>query len=234
MIDKTIIDLLGTVIWPVFGIFAILMFRGPLADLLQRSNQTSLKLPGGIELNLNRVAASAAAAGAALGKQAAEENQTVPEKAFQNIAEGIAAAHSTERRQQARILWVDDNPPNNRSLVNAFQSLGIQVFEALDTEEAKHMFSQGSYDVIITDMGRPSSPEAGKALVSYLKEQNITTPVIIYAARWARQHRGEEKNLGVAAITNDPSMVYSTALQLIQNAGQPLRDWRQQVWAGTR
>ena len=194
---------------------------------MQRSNQTSLKLPGGIELNLNRVAASAAAAGAALGKQAAEQNEPVPADAVQNIADAVSAAHSTDRRQfrEVRVLWVDDNPSNNATLVNAFENLGIRVFQASSTDEAKRILSKDTYDVIISDMSRPPDSEAGKTLLKYLREQNITTPVIIYA-RWARQHRGEEQTLGVAAITNDPSVVYSTVLHAVPNASQLARNWR--------
>ncbi|MFI5029314.1 MAG: response regulator [Reyranellales bacterium] len=211
---KLVLEFIKVLIWPVTAIWAVFLFRRPLGAVIGKAS--SLKLPGGIELTVSQ-AASAVAAGAALGKQAAEQNQPVSQAALEQIATAAArpVAAAAERR---KVLWVDDNPHNNTSLQDAFQRLGIEVDNALSTEEAAQKLSTRTYDVIISDMGRSGDPEAGKTLLKHLQTKNIRIPTVIYAGRWAAAHRSDAAALGAALITNDAGEVYSYVVNSIRRS----------------
>lgn len=215
---KLVVQLIQAVIWPAFAVFLVLVFHRPLKAYVEKLGQASVKLPGGFELSLSQVAASAAAAGAAVGKQAASEDQPVPEDAYRKIAAVFAEPATLKQGtlNQRSILWVDDTPQGNVGLANAFRALGVRVVTATSTAEAERALAD-TFDLIITDMSRRPDPEAGKTLVALLHQRGITTPVIIYAARWAAQHRQEAASLGVRAITNDPGEVYSVAMTVLQS-----------------
>lgn len=80
------------------------------------------------------------------------------------------------------------------------------------------MLQQERYDVIVSDMSRPPDEEAGKTLLKHLKEQGSTIPVIIFAARWAAEHKDEAAAIGAVLVTNDTSEVYSRTLDVIRNS----------------
>ena len=214
---KLVVQLVQALVWPAFAVFLVLKFHRPLTAYVEKLGQASVKLPG-FELSLSQVAASAAAAGAVVAKQAASEDQPVPEDTYRKIAAAFAQPAAPNQRpiNQRSILWVDDNPQGNAGLANAFRTLGVNVVNATSTDEAERAVAASHFDLIISDMSRPPDPEAGKTLVAALKKRGVTTPVIIYAARWAAQHREEAASFGVRAITNDPGEVYSVAMTALQ------------------
>ena len=209
---KLVLEFLKVLVWPAIAVWAVFIFRVPLTAVIGKA--TSLKLPGGIELTVSQ-AASAVAAGAALGKQAAEQNQPVSSAAVEKIAKAVAQP-VPRIADHNRVLWVDDNPSNNTSLQKAFERLGIEVDIALSTEQALQRLAEHTYDVIISDMRRGSDSTAGASLLQYLQEKNVRTPAIIYAGTWAAAHRDDTAALGAALITNDPSQVYSYVLTTIR------------------
>jgi CheY-like chemotaxis protein len=212
---KLILEFVKVLAWPAIVGWAMFLFREPLSAVIGKAN--SLKLPGGIELTVSQ-AASAVAAGAALGKQAAEQNQPIDPAALEQIATA-AARPVTQAAGRRSILWVDDNPSNNASLRNAFERLGIEVATALSTDEAAQKLTERTFDIIISDMGRTDDREAGKTLLNHLKAKSIRTPTIIYAGRWAATHRNDAAALGAALITNDASQVYSYVLNALRPPG---------------
>jgi CheY-like chemotaxis protein len=161
------------------------------------------------------LAASAAAAGVAIGKQ---DDVSAQEKeiAVANIASAFLNSPAPSNFAYSKnILWVDDIPDNNSSLVSAFRALGFEVTEALTTEVALQKVSENRYAVLISDMGRPPDGEAGLTLINSLRIRQIHIPTIIFAANWARIHKGEEEKYGVVKITNEASVVYTTVLNLV-------------------
>ncbi len=123
----------------------------------------------------------------------------------------MASSGSLLKRKS--VLWVDDKPDNNTSLTNAFTELGIGVFQARDTAEAKDLLARRRFDVIITDMGRPGSKTAGLELVNDPVAAGI--PTVVYSASWSGDHIGQEATYKVTQITNDPSVVYEQVLALL-------------------
>jgi DNA-binding NtrC family response regulator len=77
----------------------------------------------------------------------------------------------------SNILVVDDDA-GQRSLLQVFLTrLGHEVHCACDGEEAKVYLEKGSYDLIFSDVQMPKCD--GLALLSYIIENNISTPVIL-------------------------------------------------------
>ena len=54
----------------------------------------------------------------------------------------------------AHVLWVDDDPTNNRFIIDQFERRGVQVTMALNTAAALEQYSPHAYDLVISDMGR--------------------------------------------------------------------------------
>jgi CheY-like chemotaxis protein len=177
-----------TLAWPLIVLLLALIFQKPIASFIGRTNE--------ITASRNGVTAKAVAA----------------------MSNGVAADPANSKLLHfKKILWVDDVPSNNKSLIQAFTTLGVQVDEALDTPEAEAKLKTGHYDLIITDMGRDRGPRAG---LDQIKEAQLNhTPVIIFSSSWAPEHYGQERAYGVQLITYDEGDVYKAALKMLLGGG---------------
>jgi CheY-like chemotaxis protein len=63
----------------------------------------------------------------------------------------------------------------------ALEALGVRFVLAKSTDEAVEKLNRGSFDAIISDMGRPPDPRAGYTLLDKLRGAGDRTPFIIYA-----------------------------------------------------
>lgn len=104
----------------------------------------------------------------------------------------------------ARVLWIDDRPENNRYEMLALQELGVSIETSGDTEEGLGKLRTDTYDLIITDMGRPSSPRAGYDLLAAVRQSQPSLPVIIYSGSDKPQHKREASERGANGATADP------------------------------
>jgi hypothetical protein len=214
---QLIIQLLQIFVWPAFGVFLVCALKKPLVELLEKTSLRSLKLPG-IELELSNRIESAAAAGAAIAQSSTETPERIGD-AVRNIARVLLKpAMNVVLGQKKRILWVDDRPSNNRYLINAFSSLGIRITTALSTTDAINVLKQSSFDLVISDMGRPPDNEAGITLLKEMRKMGNALPVYIFAGGWASGHYGEEDRYGFAKITNNTSEIYSSVLKALSQS----------------
>ncbi len=102
-----------------------------------------------------------------------------------------------------RILWVDDYPINNESVVNLFEDKDIQFDIALTTKQGLELYKRELYDLIITDMGRGNESDAGLSLLKELRLLHCQIPIIVYASRRAINRYGDEAlRLGAYKVTN--------------------------------
>lgn len=62
----------------------------------------------------------------------------------------------------SRILWVDDKPKGNEFLIYLLDQLRIGVVVAKTSEEAFEAMKISPFDIVITNVWRPSDPENGK------------------------------------------------------------------------
>ncbi|MFC4334417.1 response regulator [Salininema proteolyticum] len=86
------------------------------------------------------------------------------------------------------VLWVDDVPTNNYSLMRLLNSMGATVHTARSTRQALDYLQAFVYDVVITDLRRTTEEPvdtAGMTLVRSLREEGIGVPVVFYTAQHA-------------------------------------------------
>jgi CheY-like chemotaxis protein/uncharacterized membrane protein YeaQ/YmgE (transglycosylase-associated protein family) len=121
------------------------------------------------------------------------------------------------------LLWVDDNPDNNRSERHRMERQGATITLATSTEEALNKVGQESYDVIISDMGRreggSENYKAGYDLLDNLQRLEVRTPFIFYSGRNALTS-AESESRGAFGSTSNPDKL----LQLVSNAVHNIRN----------
>jgi CheY-like chemotaxis protein len=204
--------------WPAAIVIIVAFFEEPIRAFLDRLSKITFKA-GDAETTLEAVAKASALVGAA--EAAATSANGVPQNedttsfaaSATNVARVISAAHSGDLK--ARVLWVDDHPENNRYLIGAFKELGIAVDTAISTEAALGMLVYNSYDVVITDMGRPPDMEAGYTLLVALRERGVYPPLIIYAGSDSVEHRQRALAAGAMESTNRPQRVFDLVINIV-------------------
>lgn len=80
-----------------------------------------------------------------------------------------------------RVLIVEDDPTIAAFLVKGFREAGFAVDQAADGEAGAHLAESVPYDVAIIDLMLPKLD--GLSLIQRLRDQRLTTPVIILSAR---------------------------------------------------
>jgi CheY-like chemotaxis protein len=134
-----------------------------------------------------------------------------------DIAEVVERASAvTASMGPQRILWVDDRPQNNLREQNAMTALGMQVTSATSTKEALDRLDESSFDVVITDMGRPGNPQAGYELLKKMQARNDTTPVIIYSSSDRPEHKEQAKKMGAFGTTNRPDELVDLVVKAVK------------------
>ena len=82
--------------------------------------------------------------------------------------------------RDARILWVDDHPENNRNELRMFRQLKADIDIATSTEKALDMLRNGAYDLVLSDMARGDKAMAGLEFLEQCRKENKSIPVIFY------------------------------------------------------
>jgi CheY-like chemotaxis protein len=102
------------------------------------------------------------------------------------------------------ILWVDNRPSNNDYPRTILEQAGINFTLALSTDEALEYISRNTFDLIISDMGRPEGQDAGVDLLKKIRKKEISTPVIIYSTsvRSASRAKDPLDDGALAVISN--------------------------------
>lgn len=105
-----------------------------------------------------------------------------------------------------RILWVDDNPGNNRQERRYLEQRNIAVYAVTDSEDALVLLAMHRYDAVISDMGRNGRPLAGIGLVEEMRERGDATPFYFYTilpSETKRRLVAEAGAQGVATTSRD-------------------------------
>jgi CheY-like chemotaxis protein len=191
---SAIAQLVGVLIWPSVLLFFLIRFRSALANFIGNLGEFTFKAPG-IEASGKRQEA-AAALGAAVAARVDGGDAAGDVASARDVAKALPSPRAQKRLQGARVLWVDDRPSNNRFEREALEALGIDIDVSLSTEDALNKVRQRSYDLIISDMGRPGDAQAGYTLLNELRKSGNHTPYVFYIgtmtpqfAREAREHR---------------------------------------------
>jgi CheY-like chemotaxis protein len=200
---SAIAQLVGVLIWPAVLLFFLVRFRSSLADFLGNLGEFSFKAPG-VEASAKRQQEAAAALGAAIATRAPGDGAQGAVAEPRDVAAALPSPRTQRRLQGARILWVDDRPDNNRFERQTLEALGIDIDLSTSTEDALEKVRRRSYDLIISDMGRPPDARAGYTLLDQLRRSGNQTPFVIYAGSRASEHVAEARAHGAIGATNMP------------------------------
>lgn len=184
---EALAKLVGALAWPTVCLIVLWWFGGAIRQFLSGVSEGSLK-GFGIEASATRRIAEASITTATISK-------SDDSGAMASVAEVVAAekdsksavAHAISRLRidtslTKKLLWVDDSPRNNHFERRALEALGFVVDTVVSTEDAVGMLQLQDFDVIISDMSRPPDEEAGRTLLSILRESGIEIPVVIYCS----------------------------------------------------
>jgi serine/threonine protein kinase len=127
-------------------------------------------------------------------------------------------AISTTLAKFRRILWVDDYPENNASLITYLRMEKVEVVEALSTKQAVELIVSvdNPFDMIISDLGRQEDgedrPRAGLVFIKLLRDAGFRIPIFIFtSARQLSNLRGEVLKAGGNGITCSVAMYMTKA-----------------------
>lgn len=105
---------------------------------------------------------------------------------------------------RAYILWVDDNPFNNKDVIIDLQEKGIVVDLAITTDQGLKLFKEKEYAAIITDTSRGGKFDAGYQLCLTLQSKSDVPPVLLYSVEDTIKKYGHKyQKIGVKFMTSN-------------------------------
>lgn len=116
--------------------------------------------------------------------------------------------------RERRVLWVDDQPAANEVEARLLRRLGVEVENALDTDEALARLRRDPtrFDLVVSDWGRGGDSDAGPDLLRALREERRRWPVLMYVAEADETRRAEAAALGAKALTDEPDELLKQVL----------------------
>ena len=153
-------------LWVGFLLWVLIWIgKNRLVELLSRVQKFNL---AGVEIEFRNT----------LEQAAESRQQTVPAVDLGHASRRLA--RSVELMRDARILWVDDEPENNRLEVSLFEEAGARVDIATTSEAALGALQRTRYDVILSDIARGDEGDAGLVLAGRLASDGRSPPLIFY------------------------------------------------------
>jgi CheY-like chemotaxis protein len=116
----------------------------------------------------------------------------------------------------AKVLWVDDNPDNNRYEREALAQLGLQFVIATSNGEALQQLRSQVFNAVITDFARKDDPEGGYTLLAEVKKTSPALPLIIYTGSFTAKQESEAKGRGAYGETNSPVSLFELVIDAIK------------------
>lgn len=162
-------------------VLVVLWLGEPIAALLDRSTKIGIG-PVSVE------AAQATLRKAKVSKEtAAQFDQAQVEKLTQLYTDTL------EITPKPHLLWVDDQPANNRELVDFLELMGVSVQVARSTQEALLRMEERSYQALVSDYSRPGDPSeqpegsgpdwgAGARLADVLQKRSCGRKVLLFSS----------------------------------------------------
>lgn len=117
--------------------------------------------------------------------------------------------------QGGAILWADDHPEWNDSLIRLFRTAGITVDPVPSTEEAMRALGRRSYDLVITDMRREAEPDgdtAGTRLLDRMIAAGIPTPAVFFSENTAAHTTPHPRAI---TTTNSPETLVDIVVEFV-------------------
>ena len=131
-------------------------------------------------------------------------------QAIEDLPKSKRLNGDSKEKPKDRVLWVDDYPANNRSIMDVYSRLGVDFDLALSTRQALRQLNKKNYDLLISDIGRDPEDDAGIKMIRELKTKfTELPPIIFYAGDIAL------KNYGKTALDEGASLVTGSARELV-------------------
>jgi len=168
-----LVKILPSILWLLLIVAILVLFYRPICDELL-PNLANLKAMG-VELSFVRDSMNAAIE---LAEKSPQWKVEVSSR-DKELALSRARQHVKVFRN-ARILWVDDHPENNRNELRMFRQLQADIDIATSTEKALDMLRNDDYDLILSDMARDDKAMAGLEFLEQCRKESKSIPVIFY------------------------------------------------------
>lgn len=222
----TILKLLGAIVVVGGGIFTWLNWKSKEDIKKQVNEQFKEKIQAIMDEKLSQIDEIIRNGKEKSAKQFEDINKIILELSVKSNKIGLVNSPDIDNNDNIKkdvtglankeILWVDDHPRNNDYPRQILGEAGIKFTMALSTEEAMKILESKKFDLIISDLGRGSNRTAGLELITQIKENKITTPIVIYASQLAIKNFGAKATeLGAVAVTSGYSGVLSTVQGLL-------------------
>jgi CheY-like chemotaxis protein len=190
---------LPPLIWSLLGCYALWLLREPVVAMTGRIRTFK---GFGIEFSLVEEAF-----GEALRKRGVNLAGLDREATLARLKE------NQDRLAGAEILWLDDNPSDNRNEARVLQFSGAAITSAVSVKEAVKAIEVGAgttpFDFILSDVTRENDPETGTAILDWLPKLESVHDVIFYVG-----HAEPGVPVGALGITDRPDEL----LRLVVNA----------------
>ncbi|MCP3787037.1 response regulator [Micromonospora sp. A3M-1-15] len=173
----TLIKTMPGLLWVVFAATVFFVLRRPIKEQLARLR--SAAMPFGtftFEVALDLVERAGES-------QDGRAGGDVPSRA-ERRAVATRLEHAALFLDGGRILWVDDEPADNASLVDLFRQARLTVRTVRSTDAALAELNDGQFDLVITDMARPGAPQAGFDLADLMPARGKKPLIILYTLRF--------------------------------------------------
>jgi CheY-like chemotaxis protein len=233
-----VVDSLAHVAWPVIVGYVALRIGPALRDVLRERDIKAKGGPGGLELEVGGQAVSTqqavddqrheteavraelsllSAQVLSLTSRLGTDDASLLELPTSVSAQGRRASALITEATPAlvrRVLWVDDQPANNAYELAALRDRGVDIVEALSTEQAlRRLGAQPEFDAIVTDMHRIERGhvrrQAGLELLRELQAEHPGVPAIVYTSfRSASEFAEEVRALGGVAATANATELF--------------------------
>jgi CheY-like chemotaxis protein len=211
---ESLAALLGAVCWPLIVLFIVVFFGTHLRQFIKQASER----PGDYSFKAGPTGFEATASfqsGYWLGSAEASRGEA-PKVDTNRAATQVAQmanraleAGKSSGLARARVLWVDDLPGNNVYERRSMEALGIEFELSQDTDDAVEKLKERDYDLVISDMGRPSGRRAGYDLLQRIRQElKSDIPFVIYASSNRPEHRAEAQRRGAVGSTNSPQELF--------------------------
>lgn len=200
--------LLSAIAWPVIVLAIVALLKSPISGALAKLSTLTLKageFEGTLSLE-NSVQSALTAASAAKSDDLSDSPEAAifAARSISERAVALAQQSKSDRGRRPHILWVDDQPQNNRYERAAFRALGIEIQCSTTTDDALVHLETEKFDLVISDMGRPGDIMAGYTLLEVVRGSQRPPPVIIYSGSSDPKNVSEALSRGAVGATSDP------------------------------
>ncbi|MBN1349335.1 response regulator [candidate division KSB1 bacterium] len=205
------IKVLPSLLLAIVALVAVLVFRKPIGDVISRLSGLKIK---DVELNfiVNYIDEAL---------EVAEKHEKwraqikVTNKDKQNVLK--RAKRNLDLVKGVEVLWIDDQPGNNKNEERMLRQLEIEVEYARTTEEAIEKLKSARYDLILSDIARENKSgvpvDSGIDTLNTLVEKNLSLPTIFYIGEFDPAKGSPGYAFG---ITNRPDELLHLILDILE------------------